>query len=79
MKKLLGIIGRLGKGAATIAGTVVGIGGIGAAVAGDNEQIAACITTLLSAPEGIVTVAGVALVLFGVGRKAGWVAGGTAK
>ncbi len=79
MRKLLGGIGKLGKGFATIAGTVLGVGGVGAAVTGGNEQIAACITTLLSAPEGVLTVAGVALVLFGVGRKAGWVAGTTAK
>lgn len=71
---ILKTIGKLGKGAATIVGAVLGVGGVGAAVASGNEQIAACITTILSQPEGAVTMLGVVLLLFGVGRKAGWIA-----
>lgn len=72
---LLKTLGKLGKGAATIVGAVLGVGGVGAAVASGNKQIADCVSVLLSQPEGALTMIGVVLLLFGIGRKAGWVAG----
>ena len=68
--KVLKTLGTVGKGFATVVGSVLGIGGVGAAVAGGNEQLAACITTLLSQPEGITMALGGVLVAFGIGRKA---------
>ena len=75
MNGVLKFLGKFGKGAASIVGTVLGVGGIGAAVAGGNKQIGDCVATMLSQPEGAVTMIGVVLLLFGVGRKAGWIAG----
>lgn len=75
MGKILRTLGKVGKGFATVAGAVLGVGGVGAAVANGNEQIAACVTALLAQPEGVITMLGVVLLLFGVGRKAGWLAG----
>lgn len=75
MKNILRVLGKIGKGGASIIGAVLGVGGIGAAVASGNEQVASCVTTMLSQPEGAVTMIGVVLLLFGVGRKAGWIAG----
>lgn len=75
MKNILKVLGRVGKGAVSLIGAALGLGGVGAAVASGNEQIAACVTTVLSQPEGVVTMVGVVLLLFGVGRKAGFIAG----
>lgn len=74
MKKLLAAIGKLGKGAATIVGAVLGVGGItlGAATGG-NDQLAACVSELMKQPDTALTTIGVAVFLFGVGRKAGWI------
>jgi len=71
---ILRTLGKVGKGFATIAGSVLGVGGLGAAVVGGNDQLAACVTTLLSQPEGASTMIGVLLLAFGIGRKAGWIA-----
>ncbi len=72
---ILKTLGKVGKGFATIAGAVLGIGGVGAAVASGNDQIASCVTLILSQPEGVVMSVGVVLLLFGYGRKAGFIAG----
>ena len=77
--KILKTLGTVGKGFATVVGSVLGIGGVGAAVAGGNDQLAACVTTFLSQPEGISTTLGVILVMFGIGRKAGFLAAPAAK
>jgi hypothetical protein len=75
VRNILKALGKIGKGGASIVGAVLGVGGIGAAVAGGDEQIAACISTVLSQPAGTVTLVGVALLVFGIGRKAGFVVG----
>lgn len=70
MGNVLKVLGKLGKGAATIAGGVLGIGGVslgGTDVLGCIEQITK------SAPDALTAV-GLALLIFGVGRKAGFVA-----
>jgi hypothetical protein len=75
VRNILKFLGRVGKGGATIAGAVLGLGG--AAAAAGNDQLAGCISLLLKQPEGMLTVGGALLLLFGLGRKAGWIAGKT--
>lgn len=71
MKNILNVLGKLGKGAATIAGAVLGVGGVTLG----GTDVLDCFTKITqSAPETLTTV-GLALLIFGVGRKAGFVAG----
>lgn len=70
--KIPRILGTILKGAVTIVGGVLGVGGIGAAVASGDQQLATCVTYVLSQPAGAVTILGAVLLLFGFGRKAGW-------
>lgn len=71
MGNVLKVIGKVGKGFATIAGAILGLGGL---VGGGGDQVAKCVETLLSQPDTGAVVAGVVIVLFGIGRKAGWIA-----
>ena len=72
MNKVLGLLGKLGKGAATIAGGVLGIGGVTLG----GTDILGCIEKLTKSTPDALTAVGLALLIFGVGRKAGFVAGG---
>lgn len=72
MKDIFRILGKLGKGGATIAGAVLGLGG---AAFGGGDDLSKCLEVVLSQPAATATFLGVALALFGVGRKAGWVGG----
>lgn len=71
MKNVLRFLGKLGKGGATIAGAALGVGGV--AVGGSD--VLECFTKVASAPAETVTTIGLALLIFGIGRKAGNVAG----
>lgn len=73
MKNVLGVIGKLGKGAATIAGAVLGIGG---ASLGGGTDLMGCLDTITKSAPNALTAVGLALIIFGIGRKAGFVAGG---
>lgn len=73
MKKLLLFLGKLGKGGATIVGTALGVGGVTLG----GSDVLECVTTVLSSPPETLTAVGLALVLFGIGRKAGNTAGKT--
>lgn len=73
MKGLLRTLGRLGKGGATIAGAVLGVGG----VSFGGTDILECFTKITSAPGDTLVAVGLALLLFGIGRKAGHEAGKT--
>lgn len=70
MKGILRTLGKLGKGGATIAGAALGLGGV---AFGGGDDLGRCIEVVLTQPAGTATFLGVALALFGVGRKAGWV------
>lgn len=72
IKGLLRTLGKLGKGGATIAGAVLGLGG---AAFGGGDELGKCVEVVLHQPAGTATFLGVALALFGLGRKAGWVGG----
>lgn len=76
LKGLLRTLGKLGKGGATIAGAVLGLGG---AAFGGGDDLGKCIEVVLHQPAGAATFLGVALALFGIGRKAGWVGGQASK
>lgn len=67
MKGLLRTLGKLGKGGATIAGAVLGVGGVSLG----GTDVLDCFTKITSAPADTLTALGLALVLFGIGRKAG--------
>lgn len=71
MKGVLRFIGKLGKGGATIAGAVLGVGGVTLG----GSDILDCFSKITSAPADTLTAIGLALLLFGVGRKAGAIAG----
>lgn len=71
MKNVLKFLGKLGKGGATIAGAVLGVGGVTLG----GSDVLDCFSKVTSAPADTVTAIGLALLLFGVGRKAGAVAG----
>ena len=73
MSKVLSTIGRIGKGFATIAGAVLGIGGF---AFGGGANMDACLKTFMSQPANGAVAIGVLLAAFGLGRKAGWIAGG---
>ena len=70
MKNVLKFLGKLGKGGATIAGAVLGVGGI---AAGGGDMLANCIGELLKQPDSAITTAGIVLFLLGFGRKAGYI------
>lgn len=65
---ILRTIGGLGKGGATIAGALLGFGG---AVFGGGDQLQKCLDMLTKQPASATALLGGALVLFGLGRKAG--------
>jgi len=67
VKGILRFLGKLGKGGATIAGAVLGVSGVSL---GGNDVLE-CFTKITSAPAETLTALGLALLLFGVGRKAG--------
>lgn len=71
MKGVLKFLGKLGKGGATIAGAVLGVGGVTLG----GTDVLDCFAKITSAPADTLTAIGLALLLFGVGRKAGNVAG----
>lgn len=67
MKGVLRFLGKLGKGGATIAGAVLGVGGVSLG----GSDILSCFQKITSAPAETLTAFGLALLLFGIGRKAG--------
>lgn len=67
MKGILRFLGKLGKGGATIAGAVLGVGGVSLG----GTDVLDCFNKITSAPAETLTALGLALLLFGVGRKAG--------
>lgn len=67
MKGVLKFLGKLGKGGATIAGAVLGVGGVSLG----GTDVLDCFTKITSAPADTLTAVGLALLLFGIGRKAG--------
>ena len=71
MKGLLKVLGKLGKGGATIAGTVLGVGGVSLG----GTDVLDCFTKITQSAPDTLTAVGLALLLFGVGRKAGFVTG----
>jgi hypothetical protein len=75
VRKILGTLGKLGKGAATIAGGVLGIGGVSLG----GTDILGCVDKLTKSAPDVLTAAGLALLIFGLGRKAGFVAGNDTK
>lgn len=71
MKNILRALGKLGKGAATIAGAVLGVGGVTLG----GSDILDCFTKITQSAPDTLTALGLALLIFGVGRKAGFVTG----
>lgn len=71
MRKVLGILGKIGKGAATILGGTLGVGGI---ALGGGDRVAGCLKDLASSPDTATLITGLVVLLFGIARKAGWVA-----
>lgn len=67
MKGLLRLLGKVGKGGATIVGAVLGVGGVSLG----GTDVLDCFTKITSAPADTLTAVGLALLLFGIGRKAG--------
>lgn len=67
MKGILKFLGKLGKGGATIAGAVLGVGGVSLG----GTDVLDCFTKITAAPADTLTAVGLALLLFGIGRKAG--------
>lgn len=76
--KLPRFLGTVAKGLVSVIGATLGVGGVGVALAKGDDQLAACVSMILAQPEGLVATVGVVLVLFGVGRKAGYL-GATGK
>jgi hypothetical protein len=76
--KIPRVFGTALKGLTTLVGGVLTAGGVGSAVASGDSQLATCMSYILSQPEGVVTMLGAVFVLFGFGRKAGWM-GATSK
>lgn len=74
MKNILKVLGRLGKGGATIAGAVLGLGG---AAFGGGDDLGKCIEVAVKQPAATATFLGASLLLFGIGRKAGWTGAGS--
>lgn len=72
MKGILRFLGKLGKGAGTIAGVALGLGG---AAFGGGPDVAKCIEVMMTQPASAATFLGVTLAVFGIGRKAGWIGG----
>lgn len=70
MGGILRALGKLGKGAATIAGVVTTTLGISL---GGGDQLAECAAELAKSPDSLLAGAGALLTLFGIARKAGWV------
>jgi hypothetical protein len=70
VKKILRFIGKLGKGGATIAGAVLGVSGVSLG----GTDVLDCFQKITTAPADTLTALGLALLLFGIGRKAGAVA-----
>lgn len=74
MRKILGTLGKVLKGGATIVGAVLGVGGVAIGASSDNgAAIAHCISELAKQPDGILAGLGAVIFLFGFGRKAGWI------
>lgn len=67
MKSILRILGKVLKGGATIAGTVLGAGGVTLG----GTDVLDCFTKITQAPAETLTTLGLALLIFGIGRKAG--------
>lgn len=67
MKGVLRFLGKLGKGGATIAGAVLGVGGVSLG----GTDVLDCFQKITTAPADTLTAVGLALLLFGIGRKAG--------
>lgn len=70
MKGILRTLGRIGKGAGTVVGTVVTGGGV---ALGGGDTLARCFEEVAKLDAGALALLGVALAVFGFGRKAGWV------
>ena len=73
MGNILKFVGKFGKGFATIAGGVLGVGGI---ALGGGDELSKCFTALSHQPAEGAAMIGVLMAVFGIGRKAGWIAGG---
>ena len=75
MKNILRVLGKLGKGGATIAGAVLGVGGVTLG----GTDVLGCVEQITKSTPDVLTAAGLALLIFGVGRKAGAVASAATK
>jgi len=64
-------LGTLGKGFATLSGAILGVGGL---FFGGGDKLAECVKYLSQQPASGAAALGILLALFGVGRKAGWIA-----
>ena len=72
MLSILKILGKAGKGLATVTGLGGAVAGAGAAAAtGNLGDITGCIQSLMTSPYGVVIALSVLLSSFGIGRKAG--------
>lgn len=71
LKKILGAVGKLGKGAATIIGVLGTTLGVSL---GGGDKLAECAAELAKSPDSAIAGAGALLALFGIARKAGWLA-----
>jgi len=70
MGGILKVLGKLGKGAATVAGVVTTVLGVSL---GGGDKLAECAAELAKSPDSALAGAGALLTLFGIARKAGWV------
>jgi len=71
LTKLLGWLGSIGKGWGTILGLATTIVG---ALFGGGKDLSNCLKYIGAQPANGAVLIGVLLLMFGIGRKAGWVA-----
>jgi hypothetical protein len=71
MKGILKFLGTFGKGFGTLAGAVLALVGV---VSGGSNDVVACVEKLVSQPDSAAILFGVLIAVFGLGRKAGWIA-----
>lgn len=70
MKKILGLLGKAGKGLGTVAGIATTALGVSL---GGGDKLAECASELAKSPDSALAGIGAALTLFGIARKAGWI------
>jgi hypothetical protein len=68
---VLKLLGKLGKGLATIIGVVLVGGGVGTGVVTNSNGVTEAVQTISQNLPALITAIGVLLAAFGIGRKAG--------